>query len=221
MTAAGRPPERPRVLVLHGIWNARSWVAPLAWRLRGQGFDVQCLGYASVLGGPERAVPWLVERLRSAGPVALVGHSLGGLVALEALRRAPELPVARVVCLGSPLRGSATARALVGRGLPLALGRSRGLLVDGVPPWQGPAAVGMVAGRVPRGLGALLGAVDAASDGTVALAETRLPGLAGHCEVEASHTGLVFSAAAAMQTAAFLRHGRFPGVGDGVGGDRR
>ena len=43
-----------------------------------------------------------------AGPVALVGHSLGGLVALEALRRQPDLPVSRVVCLGSPLRGSGT-----------------------------------------------------------------------------------------------------------------
>ena len=50
---------------------------------------------------------------------------------------------------------------------------------------------------------------DGPSDGTVAVAETRLPGLADHCLVAASHTGLVFSRPAAGQAAAFLRHGRF------------
>jgi hypothetical protein len=67
----------------------------------------------------------------------------------------------------------------------------------------------MVAGHVPRGVGRLLGAVGTDSDGTVALAETRLPGLADHCCVPASHTGLAFSPQAARQVAAFLRCGRF------------
>ncbi|MCC4592966.1 alpha/beta hydrolase, partial [Xanthomonas campestris pv. cannae] len=43
----------------------------------------------------------------------------------------------------------------------------------------------------------------------VALAETRVPGLNDHCQVRASHSGLLFSAGAARQTAAFLRDGRF------------
>lgn len=198
-----------RVLLLHGIWNARMWVEPLAWRLRAQGFDVDVFGYASVFGGPDVAVPSLVQRLRQSGPVALVGHSLGGLVALEALRQAPELPVARVVCLGSPLLGSGTARLLGERGWSVALGRSGGLLQQGLREWNGAAEVGLVAGTVPHGLGCLLGAIDHQSDGTVALAETRLPGLRDHCVVAASHSGLVLSAEAARQTASFLRHGRF------------
>lgn len=198
-----------RIVLLHGIWNARAWVAPLAWRLRAQGFTVEAFGYRSVFGGPDVAVPLLVEHLRGRGPVALVGYSLGGLVALEALRRAPELEVPRVVCLGSPLRGSETARVLAGHGWSAALGRSGGLLRHGLPQWEGRAEVGLVAGSVPHGLGTLLGAVTADSDGTVALAETRLPGLAGHCVVAASHSGLVLSPEAAQQTAAFLRGGRF------------
>ncbi|MNO04758.1 hypothetical protein D3C81_2258900 [compost metagenome] len=43
----------------------------------------------------------------------------------------------------------------------------------------------------------------------MALDETQLPGLADHCVVAASHSGLVFSPEAARQTAAFLRDGRF------------
>ncbi|MGA6537788.1 esterase/lipase family protein [Stenotrophomonas sp. NPDC101269] len=199
----------PPVLLLHGIWNARAWVGPLAWRLRARGFTVDTFGYASVFGGPDVAVPQLLERLRDSGPVSLVGHSLGGLVALEALRWQPDLPVSRVVCLGSPLRGSGTARSLADHGWSLALGRSSDLLLDGLPAWEGRAQVGLIAGSVPHGLGSLLGAMGEASDGTVALDETQLPGLTDHCVVPASHSGLVFSPDAARQTAAFLRDGRF------------
>ncbi|WP_312239163.1 alpha/beta fold hydrolase [Stenotrophomonas sp.] len=199
----------PPVLLLHGIWNARAWVGPLAWRLRARGFSVDTFGYASVFGGPDVAVPQLLQRLKDSGPVSLVGHSLGGLVALEALRQQPDLPVSRVVCLGSPLRGSGTARSLAEHGWSLALGRSSDLLLDGLPAWEGRARVGLIAGSVPHGLGSLLGAIGEASDGTVALDETQLPGLADHCVVPASHSGLVFSPEAARQTAAFLRDGHF------------
>ncbi|HBN54229.1 MAG TPA: cobalamin adenosyltransferase, partial [Stenotrophomonas sp.] len=85
--------DKPRVVVLHGIWNARAWVGPLAWRLRARGFQVSAFGYPSVFGGPDVAVPSLIERLRGQGRVSLVGHSLGGLVALEALRQEPGLDV--------------------------------------------------------------------------------------------------------------------------------
>ncbi|MGX5730587.1 esterase/lipase family protein [Pseudoxanthomonas beigongshangi] len=202
---------RPRVLILHGIWNARSWVAPLAWRLRAEGFDAEVFGYDSVFGGPEAAIPRLTARLRAEGvSTSLVGHSLGGIVALETLRQAPDLPVARVVCLGSPLRGSLTARNLASHAWSShALGRSGPLLLSGCAAWEGPAQVGMVAGNVARGFGRLLARFDGDSDGTVSVEETRLPGLSDHCIVAASHTGLVFSAEAARQAACFLRHGRF------------
>ena len=79
----------------------------------------------------------------------------------------------------------------------------------GLPAWHGRAQVGLVAGSVPHGLGALMGALHGDSDGTVALAETRLPGLADHCVVPASHSGLVLSPEVAALVAAFLRDGRF------------
>ncbi len=199
-----------RILLLHGIWNARSWLAPLARRLRRAGFEVDVFGYPSVFGGAETAIAQLIEALSDAPPLHLVGHSLGGLIGLEALRRAPRLPVARMVCIGSPLCGSAAARSLGRRAWSApVLGRSGALLQNGCPPWRGRPPVGVVAGDVARGIGRLLARFDGASDGTVAVAETRLPGLADHCVVHASHTGLVFSAAAAAQAAHFLREGRF------------
>lgn len=199
-----------KVLLVHGLLNAAGWLRPLAARLRRHGFETELFGYSSLLDGPQRAVPRLVERLRQSPVDALVGHSLGGLIALESLRQAPDLAVSRVVCLGSPLRGSLTARNLAGRAWtrPL-LGRSAPLLVAGIREWRGQAEVGVVAGDVARGIGRLFARFDGGSDGTVGLEETRLPGVADHCIVHCSHTGLVFSADAAAQAAHFLRHGRF------------
>lgn len=199
-----------RVLLLHGIWNAKAWLAPLARRLRSEGMEVEVFGYPSVLGGPDVAVPRLIARLRGSQAVSLIGHSLGGLVALQALRNEPELPVDRVVCLGSPLRGSGAARGLASRPwISPALGRSAGLLQAGFERWEGRPQVGVVAGNIARGLGRHFARFEGDSDGTVGLEETRLPGLTDHCVVAASHSGLVFSPEAARQAAHFLREGRF------------
>ena len=199
-----------RVLLVHGLLNADWWLRPLAAQLRREGFTPVLFGYPSVRGGPEQAIPRLVQRLHTGDVEGVVGHSLGGLVALEALRQAPASDVRRVVCIGSPLCGSATARRVAASrwSRPL-LGRSAALLASGLPRWEGGPELGVVAGDVPRGLGRLFSRFDGPSDGTVGVDETRLPGCADHCVVHASHTGLVFSQLAGRQAAHFLREGRF------------
>lgn len=203
-------PAARDTLLVHGIWNARAWLWPFASRLRAHGLRPDIFGYDSVLDTPARAAERLAEALRARPVPYLVGHSLGGLVLLEALRLAPDLAVERAVCIGSPLLGSAAARklsALPGGGL--LLGASARTLLEGAAPWDGPVAVGCIAGDRARGLGGLFVRFDTPSDGTVSVEETRLPGIAAHCVVPASHTGLVLSDHAAAQAARFLREGRF------------
>jgi hypothetical protein len=62
------------------------------------------------------------------------------------------------------------------------------------------------------GVGAVLAHLVGEHDGTVAVAETRLPGLADHCVVESSHTSLLFSPEVARRVACFLREGQFASV---------
>lgn len=204
------------VLLIHGLWLRGLTLGPLGRRLREAGFRPQAVDYSSVLHGPERAAREVGELLdRHDGPVHLVGHSLGGLVALRALSMSAERAVGRVVCLGSPLAGSAAARGLAGVPLaPRLLGRSRRLLELGVGSVEGGVEVGSIAGTRAMGLGRFFGRMRGASDGTVAVEETRVPGLADHCTVHASHTGLILSRHAARLTAAFLRTGRFEGCGE-------
>ncbi|MDP1696196.1 MAG: alpha/beta hydrolase [Xanthomonadaceae bacterium] len=203
---------RVPVLLLHGLWMRGAALGLLSRRLRAAGFAVSTLNYPSVRGGPDAALPLLIDSLRALGPgpVRIVAHSLGGLMALSALQAEPQLPVDRVLCLGSPLCGSAAAHGLSrwpgGQHL---LGDSLGLLRTGVPAWQGTAQVAMIAGNLALGLGVLPGRLSRPHDGTVAVAETRLPGLAAHCVLPVSHSGLVFSRAVATQAAQFLRDGRF------------
>ncbi|MCD9027429.1 alpha/beta hydrolase [Luteimonas sp. BDR2-5] len=199
-----------RVILLHGIWMVGATMRRFAAALRAQGFAPEIFGYHSITGGPESAVEKLLAQLDDGGPAHLVGHSLGGLVALQALGQRPDAQVGRVVCVGSPLCGSGAAAALAR--LPLSqlyFGRSADILLEGCATWPAHIEVGMIAGTVPHGLGALFAKFDGPHDGTVALDETRTPALADHIVVEASHSGLLFSAEAMRQTGHFLRAGRF------------
>ena len=204
-------PVPSRLILLHGLWLRSFTLQRLAERLQHAGFACESMDFGTVRDEPDQTVARLLERLGDAArPWGIVGHSLGGVMALEALRRHPGLPVSRVVCLGSPLRGSrVAARIAATPARRLVLGRSAGLLSRGLPPWQGPAEVGVLAGCLPIGLGRVLATMAAPHDGTVCAEETRLDGIADHAEIQTTHTGLLFSRQAADQVVHFLRHGRF------------
>ncbi|WP_440222087.1 esterase/lipase family protein [Dokdonella sp. MW10] len=201
------------VVLLHGIWMRGFTMAPFARRLRAAGFaSLESFDYASVSGDFDLAVDRLAARMRAVdGPVHLVGHSLGGMLAVETLLRRGDLPPGRVVCLGAPLRGSAAARGVdkvqVARWV---MGRSAPILTRGFERWDGARELGIVAGRTPLGLGRFFGRFDGPNDGTVSVEETQLPGATDHRIVASTHSGLVFSDEVAALTASFLRAGRFP-----------
>ena len=198
-----------RVVLLHGIWMPGVVMAWLAARLRQAGFECETFGYYGVAQGPERTQAALVESLARA-PCHVVAHSLGGLVAMQALVEHPQLPVERLLCLGSPLCGSGAAKGMRRHAWSaLTLGRAASLLETGFAAWSGRAQVGMIAGTSPVGLGHLFGGFDGEHDGSVSVEETRLPGLADHAVVHASHSGMLFSPDVAALAAAFLQHGRF------------
>lgn len=203
------------VILLHGLYMTGSELVVLRNRLRHvHGFRTRVFKYRSVGAGlAENA-----ERLHrfvedSDGPqVHLLGHSLGGVVMLQMMKASPLSRPGRLICLGSPLRGSSLAshflRApmgvhLVGKSLQeLALAPRLGA-------WPGDRDLGIIAGSLNLGLGAWLGAVTGPSDGTVSVEETRLPGAADHLVLPVCHISMLFSPRVADQAANFLRHGSF------------
>lgn len=207
------------VVFVPGIWMPAIEMAPLRRRLdSAHGLTGRCFGYRSVRDDLDANAERLAACIATAGTgtVHVVGHSLGGVLALYTLSTHPDLPPGRVVCLGSPLCGSRAAaalnrqawtRRLLGRTIvTCVLERPASEWAAGV---TGRRDVGVIAGTRALGLGRVIAAFDDDNDGTVTVAETRLPGASDHLLLPVTHTAMVLSPEVARQTATFLKQGRF------------
>lgn len=204
----------PEIILVHGLF-LRSWsVALLKRRLKANGFNVRSFNYTTVKRDPLQSADALADfcRLGNHSEQHLAGHSLGGLLILEMLRRTREIPLqaSRVVMLGSPIAGSTVARRVAESAAGRALLReSRPSLVDGVSAIPADQECGMIAGTRSRGVGRMTGALKGPNDGTVAVMETESDQLSDHLELPVTHTGMLISAEVARQLAYFVREGRF------------
>lgn len=203
------------VVCIHGLWMPGLEMSLLRRRLEhDHGYRPHAFSYQSLAGDLGENIDRLrafVEEL-DVDRLHIVAHSLGGIVTLQMLRRHPDMPVERVVCLGSPLVDSGPARkilrydwgeSVIGRTL------TEGVLEDPLGEWVGQQEVGVIAGTVSFGLGIAIMSLETPNDGVVSLRETRLPGLADHVELAVSHSGMLVSSAVAGQAAAFLADGQF------------
>ena len=203
------------VVLVPGLWVTRASMLVLARRLATCGFRVRMAGYPSVrrdLAANAEHLAAAVEDLAGGG-VGFVGHSLGGLVIREMLRRHPARAGSRVVTLGTPHNGSRVATGLW-RFPPLRplLGRSVGDLVRGASAHMGPAPphLGCVAGSRPLGAGRLVvPGLEPPHDGTITVAEALLDGAEASITLPVSHTEMLFSARVAEAVGRFLRECRF------------
>lgn len=182
-------------------------------RLKSAGFAPSVFRYPSMHASLAQVTAALAARLRTAGDtVHVVAHSLGGLVALETLQGAGELPPGRVVLLGSPVQGSRAASAVARWSLgPQLLGSLAAAELARAHDrrWSGPREIGLIAGSRSVGLGRMFADLPEPNDGAVCVDETLLPGATAQIVLDVSHTGMLLSAAVAASTIGFLRSGRF------------
>ena len=206
-------PDAPTVITAHGLWNTGLEATLLRHRLAAHGFRVLQFHYRSLTATLEEAMAdFRALVLEQPPPVHLIGHSLGGLVVLRLLDLNPTLPIGRIVLLGSPVNGSASARAMIripGASLffgPLA---DAELLRSEPRRWRHPFELGVIAGENPISLGRLFNTLPEPNDGTVTVDETRLEGATAHRVLPVSHTGMMLADSVVRETAAFLATGRF------------
>jgi pimeloyl-ACP methyl ester carboxylesterase len=213
--------RRSTVLVLHGFAGFRGMNRPLARMLAKSGYRACEVGYDSwglTLGE-------VCDRLRSqldeldetsAGPLHIVAHSMGGLVARALIHRRRPRNLGHVVMLGTPNSGSELADFLDGMALlrPI-LGRAGPALVT-----RRPAEIDAMLGKIDYPVGIIAGSrpilpiaaarlVPEPSDGKVSVASTRLPEAADHIILPLPHSMLPYHASAHRQIAHFLSHGCF------------
>lgn len=190
-----------------------AWVLNrLDARLADAGFRVRRHVYRDFTGTLSDNADRLFGALAPvAGPIHLVGHSLGGLLMLRLLERHPDPRFGRVVLMGTPYLGSHVARLLGRFALTrYLLGESirTGLLADR-PRWDGRNPLGVVIGSRGVGGGLLAPGLPRPHDGMVAVSEAVVPDATDTIVLKVNHTEMLFSREAARQVIAFLREGRF------------
>ena len=207
------------VVCVHGFWSHGTGMYLIKRRLeREYGFRAHLFSYRSVHGTLDANAAALARFVSDLGVdgIHLVGHSLGGVLALRMLANDADALPGRVVCLGSPLTGSRAAEILgaqewaeniIGRSLPA------GVIDEAANEWASHVCeqrdIGVIAGTVPLGFGRLFAQFDEDNDGTVAVSETRIEGARDHLVLPVSHKGMLVSSDVADQTGSFLKRGEF------------
>lgn len=193
-----------RILLVHGLWMRAP--ALLYWRkqLRDAGYQTEFFSYPSLLQSPESAMQRLRDATLEQPDTHILAHSLGGLLAVKALATSPEF-TGKIICVGSPLAGSQVVRQIANSALGMLIGQSAPVLSKGLQSIPDGLHVTAIAGVNPHGLGRLVNAFTEPNDGTVAISETQLPGLAQHIQVNASHSGQLISREVIQHVLAILQ----------------
>jgi len=218
--AAPAADAKPCVILLHGLWRSPLSMKHLQWGLQRAGYPVVNEGYPSSTLPIQQLAPIGVEDgLAGCSDlgreyVAFVTHSLGGILVREYLSEHDIQGLQRVVMLGPPNGGSQLAQyaksaALLKPFMPEAV-TQLGTSAESLPRQLGPVAfeLGVIAGTANY-LPFLPGQPEELSDGTVAVAETIVPGMADFIEMPVSHSFMMWDNAVLAQVIYFLEHGRF------------
>ncbi|MCB9878677.1 MAG: alpha/beta hydrolase [Planctomycetes bacterium] len=207
-----------RVVVLqHGMWRTSASMLRLARTLEAHGYEVLNPGYRSTRGQIEQFAAQLhdaIEARAARGPVdewSFVGHSMGGLVIEEYLRRADARAPHACVYLGTPHRGAVLAdlrrhwllfEIAMGTGAAAQLATTDPLHLRPIP-FRG--CSGTVVGDRGDGNASIPGP----DDGTVAVGEATFAGAADSVVLPVGHTSMTVARVVQRQVLQFLRKGAF------------
>jgi hypothetical protein len=215
--------ERPLVVLLHGLARTRLSMSGLALHLGRAGFTTWSRTYPSrtlsIAASAEHIADAIARELPADRPLAAVTHSLGGILIRHLASR---VPFSRVVMLAPPNRGSRLSRAL--RDGPMYrwfFGKAGQELAVGTEAEPGswpalPPSTAVIAGTRaqlswnPTGWvsrRARIFAPGEPNDGTLAVAETQIDGVAAFTTVDASHSWIMNHPAARALVVRFLDTG--------------
>ena len=213
-------PDDGRVRVVycvHGLWRTSTSMDRMARSLRAAGYEVHAIDYPSTEGRMASHAALLqrhVEARFAAGPVdevSFVGHSMGGLVIQEYLRRPDARAPKACVYVATPHRGAILAdrrhhwflfRWVMG---DLAAAE----LVTTAPLHEQPIPFGDRSGAVVGDVGEGSGAIPGRDDGTVGVDEATWEGAADSVLLPYGHTSIKLRERTIRHVLYFLRDLRF------------
>lgn len=209
--------KRRVVFLQHGMWRTRYSLGRLERTLRQNGYEVVNTGYPSTEDTIEAHAQRLrdvVERHLGDAPdaeVSFVGHSMGGLVIQEYLRRADARAPHACVYLATPHRGAILADLRRHWFLfEIAMGdRAAAQLATTDPLHERPIPFGDRSGTFVGDIGAGNPSIPGRDDGTVGCDEATFAGARASLTVPFGHTRIAVVAAVQRQVLRFLRDRAF------------
>src|SRR5262245_18407280 len=209
---------KPLVVLLHGLARGHGSMAKLGTYLRAQGFETWSHTYPSRKHSITYLASALADHIAEAAgerPLHAVTHSLGSIVVRHL--NDPRLQWTRIVMLAPPNQGSHLAAGMVRNPLfRWFYGPAASELADATAWPPPPAPFAVIAGTRSRALTnptswtmARRFPAGTRNDGTVAVEETKLPGMTAFAEVDATHTWIMDAQEARRLTLAYLQNGRF------------
>jgi len=207
---------KPLVVLLHGLARGRGSMAKLGAHLASHGFDARSYPYPSRRASIAEIARELADAIavESAGrPISAVTHSMGGIVARHL--HDPRIAWQRIVMLAPPNQGSRLARELGTHPIYRWFYGPAGRELGDATRWPSPPApFAVIAGTRARALSNPTSWASGrrfppgvANDGTVAVDETRLDGMAAFAEVDATHTWIMNHARVLSMVVHYLRDG--------------
>jgi len=206
--------KRETVLLIHGLWaNALSLIF-LARYLKKMNYKVEYFKYPSMRHSLDENARELRNFINTLDTDCchLVGHSLGGMIALSLLQNYAVQNVGRVLLMGSPVNGSKVARTIAdARLFSGVLGKCTKELCHGLK-YNGSHPVAIIAGSGGWGFGHLITHIDPPHDGAVMVAEASLDNATEQLVLPTSHFSMLFSRLVSQNIGEYLRSGRFVGT---------
>ena len=210
---------KPLVVLLHGLARGHGSMARLATYLRAHGFDTFSRTYPSrrhsisYLAG--EVADWISEHAGDR-TVHAVTHSMGGVIVRHL--HDPRIHWGRIVMLAPPNRGSQLAAGLMRNPVfRWYYGPAGAELANGGTWPAPPAPFAVIAGTRSLAFSNVTSwtvgrrfSPQTRNDGTVAVEETKLDGMAAFAEVDATHTWIMNDVRVQGLVMGYLRDGTFP-----------
>lgn len=208
--------QKPKVILIHGIFNVKYCMAWVGHSLKKQGYEISLLGYPST----QYALADLVESIHTkiqkltqnkTQPVHFVCHSMGGLLLRAYLEKYPVFNLGRVVFLATPNQGSELADFLSRFKLYRWLFGPAGLeLTTSQTPYLFKQPIGFELGVIMGNKPTInLRCFKGANDGNVTVESSRVTGMKDHLTLPKNHLNILFDKKTVFQIDYFLKHGVF------------
>jgi pimeloyl-ACP methyl ester carboxylesterase len=211
---------KPTVVFLHGLARSHRSLFALQRTVERAGYATWARSYPSRRLDLAALAEWLAQAIREdlgERPLFGVTHSLGGVVVRHL---ADRLDWRGVVMLAPPNQGSRVAAAFKDNPVFRWYFGPAGQQIERGEGWPAPPSpFGVIAGTTSLSPAAPPGWLtralrllppDEPSDGTVAVSETRLAGMADFACVAASHAWIMHHPRVPALVLGFLERGRFP-----------